>query len=44
MLRRDPTRAAPTSVQPISDAELGVAALLLGVVLVLATLLVPALG
>jgi hypothetical protein len=42
MFRREPSEPTPKPVQPVSDTELGIAALLLGVALVLATIVVPA--
>jgi hypothetical protein len=44
VIRQESPQSAPAPVELVSDKELGIAALLLGVVLVLATLIVPALA
>jgi preprotein translocase subunit Sec61beta len=44
MLRREPFDRGETPVQTIPDTELGLAAILVGVVVLLATILVPIVG
>jgi hypothetical protein len=44
VFRQQSPHSAPAPIEPVSDTELGIAALMLGVVLVLATLIIPALA